>query len=25
VRKWTELENVREYFDFFKAREKEFS
>ncbi len=25
VRKWTELENVREYFDFFKSREKEFS
>lgn len=25
VGKWTELENVREYFDFFKAREKEFS
>lgn len=25
VRKWTELENVRKYFDFFKAREKEFS
>ena len=25
ARKWTELENVREYFDFFKSREKEFS
>ena len=24
VRKWTELENVREYFDFFQARKGEF-
>ncbi len=24
IRKWTELENVREYFDFFKKYEKEF-
>lgn len=24
VRSWTELENVREYFEFFKAREREF-
>ena len=23
-RRWTELENVRAYFDFFKSREKEF-
>ena len=25
VRKWTELENVREYYDFFKSRADEFS
>lgn len=25
VRKWTELENVREYYDFFRSREDEFS
>ena len=24
VKKWTELENVREYYEFFKSREKEF-
>ncbi len=24
VKRWTELENVRTYFDFFKAHEKEF-
>lgn len=24
VRKWTDLESVRAYFDFFKSREKEF-
>ena len=24
VRKWTELENVSEYFDFFQARKGEF-
>ena len=25
VRKWTALENVREYYGFFKSREDEFS
>jgi len=25
VQKWTELQNVREYYDFFKAHETEFS
>lgn len=24
VKKWTELENVRAYYDFFKAHGKEF-
>lgn len=24
VKKWTELENVRNYYDFFKEHEKEF-
>ena len=24
VRKWTELENVRRYFEFFMERRKEF-
>lgn len=24
VRRWTELENVRHYYDFFKSREREF-
>ncbi|MFR8977402.1 MAG: AAA family ATPase, partial [Christensenellales bacterium] len=25
VRRWTELENVRTYYDFFKKHEREFS
>ena len=25
MRRWTELENVRTYYDFFKKHEKEFS
>lgn len=24
VRRWTELENVRTYYDFFKSHENEF-
>lgn len=24
IKRWTELENVREYYDFFKEHENEF-